>query len=211
MSASRVYERAVVRPFAEQLVDAAQVRPRHHVAELLPRSDMLALALAALAPGAAALPVRDDAEMSAVAADAALALFTITAEHADLARAAASRMRTTLLAWPPRGDQVAATSPPLEHLLASAMQAAGADIPGALVAALDTPQLEGWDTVPCTDVCRFDSVEELATATCAWHGIALEPASASAVVDHLAAALEARTGFDGTLRVPVTALLLQSR
>ncbi|MHB8719704.1 MAG: hypothetical protein ACYDAC_12575 [Candidatus Dormibacteria bacterium] len=212
MGASRLYERAVLRPFAEQLVEAAGVQPRQQVVELLPRSDMLALALASLGPGAAALPVRDAAELETVDAHVALGLFVGGGGAAPLVRAAAARLRVHLLVWPAPSDPRASTAPSIEHRLAAAFEDVAGDVPSPLSPALDAPPLVGWEAIPCTDVCRFDSARDLVAAVCAWHGVVVDSVTTAALAEHLAASPLARhTGFDGTLRIPVTALLLRSR
>jgi SAM-dependent methyltransferase len=161
-------------------------------------------------------------------ADVAGSLFTLAHRPAaaDLLAAAAEALRPGgrlgAAVWSAPG-----TVPPIDHLIA-ALAAVGGGAPPALVAALSLglpaaleavaaqAGLEGAQVVRLRDIARFNGVDHMVATLSSAYGLdgeldSLDEAGFAAVMETLGQRLLPFTAWDGTLLVPVEALVLEAR
>lgn len=218
----RLYSAAVLRPFAEQLVDELGVRAGETACDLLPDAGTLAVALgaAAGAQGRVVL-VNTDAELLAVAdesCDRVSSLCTLGFWEGGDPLAESERILkpsgvAAFVVWD------GADPPAHERALVDALR----DIAG-----LHSPFLERclpvgiaqgrghWDSVTLRDVVRFDGIAQYWAAMVLERPIAAELAGAqTSLLEALRAACERALrsciAADGTMRIPVTATMVRHR
>lgn len=232
MALSRLYEAALLGPLAEQLVDAAGIRPGMRVVDVGARSGVLTRRLveAVGADGAvtaveagdgASRTLREELESARVAAgvvlapldalpfgdgefDVALSLFGVSATRGGAA--------ALIEVWRVGGAGFVITGgeqpPAPEGLLERSWQEIAGFVPPVARhdAGVATPA--GWRSTPLRDVVRFDSAVQL------WEAITAGPRGRAPdyVVEQVGERFrELLTGFegaDGTLRIPVEVALL---
>jgi hypothetical protein len=241
----RLYSAAVLRPFAEQLVDELAVRAGETACDLLCDAGTFAIALgAAVGPSGRVVLVDSDAALlRAAAGDAAAAGCAVTPVAADQAQAIADASCQSVGALCTLGFWDG-TDPldEAERILTPSGGAAfivwdGGDPPAherALVDALReeagvrSPFLERclpigvgagrdrWDSLTMRDVIRFDGMAQFWNAMVVERPLASElagvPASLlDAVRGACERALRACIAADGTMRIPVTAMMVRHR
>lgn len=192
---------AVYRPLAEQLADLAGARPGDRVLELSAGDGELTARL----PAGVEVAVRP---------------WTLSRVHRGV------DVAVSLLALDSR-DDVGAVLDDLERIAAhalvavwtdgathvDALRAAWRDV-GGDETAIDPPGVDPaavpsrWSRVPLADVARFDGVGQLLVAMTAEQGISVPGEMNDPLRERLAHHLARFTAADGTLRIPVRALLL---
>lgn len=233
MAFSRLYETAFLGPLAEQLVDAAGVGAGMHVLDVGAGRGVLTTRCARVAGSAGSVmcvaasegeahALRDELSAARVTAgvvaarfdalpfadgefDAALSLFGVAAARGgeaaltELARVATTAVAITRAELPPAP----------EELRERAWQETAGFVPPAARSAPPLAAPAGWTSVPLRDVVRFDSARQLWDALTPG-GWGRAPAYVvDTVRDRYCELLSPYEGADGTLRIPVTVMLVR--